>query len=139
MKVVLAAVLFAFISSCGGGAKQAPIVIPPNADLKTDVVFKRDGGGSGVEVVFYVAQGVAPGVKTGGTNDPIAVGDATFNGQPLAEATSEAGQPLYKLDAAELKGENIVSAVVNGRRYEAKVTPYTTLQSRSVTAVMSPK
>lgn len=132
---ILALLLFA-LASCGATPQ---VVIPANVDLKTDVSFKRGPDARTIEVTFYFSNPVAPGEKTEPTLEVIPVEEARFNGELLTRSTNEAGRPIYTAENLEVGLENLISARLNGRLYEGKILPQTTLPTRSASAVMTPK
>jgi hypothetical protein len=137
MKIcILAFFLFAF-GACGSSTPQ--ITIPPDADLKADVKFQGTGNKRTIEVSFYFSKPVAPGVKTEPAVEVVPAEDVRFNGEPLTAEVNALGRNIYIGQNMQVKPENLISATLNGKPHEGKAVPQTTLQSKSVTAVMTPK
>lgn len=139
MKITIIAFLFLSLTACAGGAKPAQVNIPSGADFKTAVSYRRSSEGNKIEVTFFYTKPVAPRVKSDEGVTSVPVEDARFNGEPLVAATNEAGRTVYTLSNFPAKTDNLVSAKLNGKFYEAKLAPQTTIDDRSVTAVMVPK
>lgn len=139
MKICIVALLFLLITACGGEQKPARVDIPADADFKTDVLIKKTAEGRSVEITFFYTRPVAPGNKSSGEVVSVPVEDAQYTGQPLTATTNEAGRQVYTIMNVPVTAESTVSAKVNGKQYEAKLVPQTTLDNKSVTAVMVPK
>lgn len=137
MKICIIALFFIALAGCGSGKPQ--IAIPPDSDLKTDVMFKGQGPSRTIEISFYFSKSVAPGVKTEPALEVIPVEYAMFNDTPLNEGTNAVGRITYTASNLSVKSENLITAKLNGRSYEAKVMTHTTIPDRSATAVMTPK
>lgn len=137
MKIcVIALSLLLFV---GCGPKPVAVVIPPDADFKTDVLIRKTPEGRTVEITFFYTRPVAPGAKNDEGVVTVPVEDAQYTGQPLTGTTNEAGRPVYTINNVPVTADSTVSARVNGKLYEAKLVPQTTLENKSVTAVMVPK
>ncbi len=139
MKICFAILLFLLVVSCGSQPKPVAVVIPADADFKTDVLIKRTDEGRSVEITFFYTRPVAPGTKTDEGVVSVPVEDAQYTGKPLTATTNEAGRTVYIIKDVPVTAESTVSARVNGKLYEAKLVPQTTLNNKSVTAVMVPK
>ena len=134
---ILSFLLFAIVGC--GTAPRPEIAIPPDADLKADVMMTGTGRKRSVEISFYFSRPVAPGDKTGPKVDVIPVDEVRFNDEPLAAEVNQVGRDIYTGRNLEIKAENIISIKLNGKAYEARAIPQTTLANKSVTAVMTPK
>lgn len=138
MKILTITLLFIALAACGS-EKPPETAIPPDADLKADVVFKGAGSTRSIETSFYFSKQVAPGVKDAPDLELIRVQEAKFNDTPLNEGTNPAGRTTYTAENLPVKAENLITAKINGRQWEARVLPQTTLENKSVTAVMTAK
>lgn len=138
MKITIIALFLFSLAACGG-AKQATVNIPPNADFKTAVTYQRGAEGNKIEVTFFYTKQVAPGVKNDDGVTTVPVEDARINDEPLTAATNEAGRTVYTISNYPTRPNSVVTAKLNGKLYEAKLAPQTSLEDRSVTAIMVPK
>lgn len=139
MKTCLIALFLFALSGCGGAESKPAVVIPPDADLKADVMIQGGGSSRKVEISFYFSKPVAPGEKTSAEVEMIPVENAQFNGQPLTAVVNEAGRQFYTGEKLALRPENLVAITLNGKPYEGRGITQTTLDSKSVTVVMVPK
>jgi hypothetical protein len=137
MKICIIALFFITLAGCG--SEKPKIAIPPDSDLKTEMMFQGSGASRTIEVSFYFSKPVAPGVKTEPMIEVIPVEDARFNDTPLTEGTNAAGRITYTAPDLVVKSENVITAKLNGKPYEGRVIPLTTIPTRSATAVMTPK
>ncbi len=134
---ILVLVLFAF-AACGGSSKPQ-VQIPADADLKADVMMTGQGGTRSIDVSFYFSRPVAPGVKTDPGLEVIAVDEARFNDTQLTQETNAVGRTIYTAKDLPIKPENLISIKLNGKPYEGRAVHQTTLESRSVSVVMTAK
>jgi predicted small lipoprotein YifL len=131
-------VLFLFaLTGCDGSKPQ--INVPPDADLKADVMFQGTGSSRAIEVSFYFSRPVAPGDKREPKLEIIPLDDVRFNDQPLTASVNAVGRHIYTAQSLQVKAENVITGTLNGKPYEGKAIPQTTLASKSVTVVMTPK
>lgn len=137
MKICITLFLLFLITACG--PKPAEVTIPADADIKTSLLIKRFTGGRTIEVTFFYTLPVQSGSKNDGGIETVAVEDPRLNGLALTVATSESGLPYYTIADAPITAQNTISAFINGKPYEAKLVPQSTLDNKSVTAVMVPK
>lgn len=137
MKITIITLLFLFFAACG--SKPPQVTLPEGTDLKTAIRITKVPEGKKVEVTFFYNKPVAPGVKTVDAVTNVPVEDARLNDEPLTASVNEAGLTVYNLMNVATKAENIITAKLNNKLYEAKLLPQTTLEDKSVTAVMVPK
>lgn len=130
--------LLIIVSGCGSAPKPT-VSVPPNADLKADVMFHGTGSSRTIEVSFYFSTPVAPGDKSEPKLDILTVEEALLNGQPLKQSTNAVGRTIYTAENPQVGRESVINARLNGREYEGRVLPQTTLPNKSATAVMVPK
>jgi hypothetical protein len=135
--VFLISVLF-LITGCGGPARQQ-VEIPANTDIRADIAFKTEEGGQRVDVIFYFSTPVAPGVKTSPPQQTVPVEDPRVNDQPLTEATSETGTPHYTSTTVNSLPSNVISARINGRLYEGRTVPGSTIRNKQMAVTLVPK
>jgi hypothetical protein len=139
MKICLIALFLFALTGCADTKQQPQVTIPPDADLKADVMIHGTGPSRKIEISFYFSRPVAPGDKREPKLEIIPVDEVLFNDQPLTQQINAVGRTIYTGENLQAKGENLLAIKLNGRPYEGRAQTQTTLPNKSVTVVMTPK
>jgi hypothetical protein len=138
MKTLILSILMLAFIGCGGQASQKG-KLPPDTDLRADLSFSEVEGTRTAKIIYYYTQGVPPSSKTPAPLTVLEVEEGRLNGELLTPAVSEAGHHFYTTTTITSGSPYTVSAKLNGKEFEGKISTLTTITSRTGSAILNPK
>src|SRR5688500_8470666 len=136
-RLILILLVFA-AAGCGTGSKRAAD-LPAGSDLRADISYRAANPGRHIEAVFYFSSPTAPGVKTSPPREAVSVEDPTFNGSPMTTEKSDSGDEMYKFTESTPAKESTITAKLNGKVFEGKVTMENLAGNRMTSVTLIPK
>lgn len=133
--------LFALALVGCGSSPEAANTAQAETELMADIIIRPAPNQSAVEITFYypISEIVNGKESKGFGKKVIAVEDPKFNDTPLTPAMNLANQPIYKSDVSKAVAMNVISATVNGRRYEGSTMLETKMINRMTTIELEPR
>ena len=138
MKLIILLTLLLAAGACGTAANNANST---EADeLRADIIIRPAPNQPVIEITFYrdIAEAVNGKTNKGFGKNVVAVDNPLFNGSAMTNATNLSGQPIYRIDLANTKASNVISATIGGKTFEASTMLEPKLINKMVSVVMSP-